>query len=68
MKNYRFWLMLFIVTVIGGLVFDSVAAFKPSMPPLREGNPEPARPTQADTPFSKIPIAPTFAERQQIGY
>jgi len=66
MKNYRFWLMLFIVTVIGGLVFDSVAAFKPSMPPLREGNPEPARPTQADTPLSKIPIAPTFAERQQI--
>jgi len=66
MKNYRFWLMLFIVTVIGGLVFDSVAAFKPSMPPLREGNPEPARPTQADTPFSKIPIAPTFAERQQM--
>jgi len=57
---------LLVVVLIGGVIFDSVAAVKPSMPPLREGNPEPAQPTLADTPFSKIPIARTFADRRQM--
>ena len=66
MKRYRFWILLFVVIFVGGVVFDSVAAVKPSMPPLREGDPEPARPSQADTPFSKTPVAPTFAERRHL--
>ncbi len=66
MKRYRFWIVLLVVVLIGGVIFDSVAAVKPSMPPLREGNPEPAQPTLADTPFSKIPIARTFADRRQM--
>ena len=66
MKKYRFWIVLLVVLIISGLIFDLVAAVKPSMPPLREGDPEPARPTETDTPFSKTPIAPTFAERRQM--
>ena len=66
MKKYRFWFVLLGVLVIGGIVFDQVAAVKPAMPPLREGNPEPARPTPDDEPFSKTPIAQTFKERQQM--
>ena len=66
MKRYRFWILLLVVILAGGVVLDSVAAIKPSTPPLREGDPEPARPTQADTPFSKFPIAPTFAGRRQL--
>jgi len=66
MKRYRFWVVLLVVLVIGGIVFDQVAVVKPAMPPKREGDPEPARPTTYDEPFSKTPIAPTFAERRQI--
>ena len=66
MKKYRFWFVLLGVLVIGGIVFDQVAAVKPAMPLLREGNPEPARPTPDDEPFSKTPIAQTFKERQQM--
>ena len=68
MKKYRGWIIFLVVILLGGIVFDSVAAVKPAMPPLREGDPEPARPTEADTPFSKTPIAPTFAERRQMYY
>jgi len=68
MKKYRFWIILLVIVFVGGIVFDAVAAVKPAMPPLREGDPEPARPTEADTPFSKTPIAPTFAERRQMYY
>ena len=63
MKN---WLIVIVMLIILGIVFDSVAAVKPSMPPLREGDPEPVRPTDADTPFSKTPIAPTFDQRRQM--
>ena len=66
-KNYRsisFLAFLF----IGAILFDLFAAVRPEMPPLREGDPEPARPTAADTPFSKTPIAATFAERRQLYY
>ena len=68
MKKYRNWIIFLVVILIGGIVFDSAFAVKPAMPPLREGDPEPARPTEADTPFSKTPIAPTFAERRQMYY
>ncbi len=68
MKKYLFWIIILISVITGGIVFDSVAAVKPSMPPLREGDPEPARPTDADMPFSKTPIAPTFIERRQMYY
>ena len=66
MKRHRFWIAFLVVILTGSFVFDSVAAVKPSMPPLREGNPEPAQPTLSDTPFSKIPIARTFADRRQM--
>ena len=66
MKRYRFWIVLLVVILVGGVVFDSVAAVKPSMPPLREGDPEPAHPMASDITFSKTPIAPTFAERRQM--
>jgi len=68
MKKYLGWIIFLVVVLIGGIVFDSVAAVKPSMPPLREGDPEPARPTSNNEPFSQTPIAPTFAERQQMYY
>jgi len=68
MKKYRGWIIFLVVILLGGIVFDQVAAVKPAMPPLREGDPEPARPTKADMPFSKTPIAPTFAERRQMYY
>jgi len=66
MRRYGFWIVLLLIIVVGGIFFDSVATVKPSMPPLREGDPEPARPTEADAPFSQTPIAPTFAERRQM--
>ena len=66
MKRYRFWIVLLIVILVGGIVFDSIAAVKPAMPPIREGEPEPARPTASDEPFHETPIAPTFAERRQM--
>ena len=68
MKKYLFWIIILISIIAGGIVFDSVAAVKPSMPPLRDGDPEPARPTDADMSFSKTPIAPTFIERRQMYY
>jgi hypothetical protein len=66
MKKYRTWVVLLVLVIAGGIVFDSIAAVKPSMPPLREGDPEPSRPTASETTFSKLPIAPTFAERRQM--
>jgi hypothetical protein len=66
MKKYRFWIISLILLLIGGIVFDQVAAVKPTMPPLREGDPEPPRPTADDEPFSKTPIAANLAERRQM--
>jgi len=66
MKNYRIWIVLFVFLVVGGIVFDSMAAVKPAMPPVREGDPDPARPTSADEPFARNPIAATFEERRQM--
>ena len=66
MKRYKFWIVFLVVVLIGSVVFDMVAAVKPAMPPSREGDPEPARPTANDGPFHETPIAPTFAERQQM--
>lgn len=66
MKSYRFWVVLLVILVIGGIVFDQITAVKPAMPPPREGEPEPTRPIARDELFSKTPIAPTFAERRQM--
>jgi hypothetical protein len=68
MKKHRRVLILLAVILVGAILFDLFAAVRPEMPPLREGDPEPARPTAADTPFSRTPIAPTFAERRQLYY
>lgn len=58
---------MLVVLVVGGLVFDSMAAVKPAIP-LREGESESVRPSAEDEPFSRTPIAPTFAERRQMYY
>ncbi len=68
LKKYRgLWIPL-LVLVIGVIVFDVVASVKPGMPPLREGDPEPARPRPDDEPFHQKPIAVTFEERRQLYY
>jgi hypothetical protein len=36
------------------------------MPPLREGDLDPARPTIDDEPFYRTRSAPTYAERRQM--
>jgi hypothetical protein len=66
MKKYRFWIVLLVLLLIGGVIFDSMAAVKPAMPPAREGDPDPVRPNADDEPFHRTPIAPTYAERQQM--
>jgi hypothetical protein len=66
MKKFRFWVILLALLVIAASVFDAVAAVRPAMPPERQGDPEPARPTTDDEPFYTTPIAATFAERQQL--
>lgn len=60
------WLIVFVMLLIVAIVFDAVAAVRPSVPPRREGEPEPKRPTAGDEPFSKTPIAPTFDERRAL--
>ena len=66
MKRYRGCIIVIVLLIIGAIVFDSLAAVKPGMPPLREGDPEPQRPTADDEPFNQTPIAAIFAERRQL--
>lgn len=54
------------VLLIGGILLDQVTATRSSLPPVREGQPQPARPQPGDPTFSKTPIAPTYAERRQM--
>jgi len=68
MRKHRRFLFFLAVILVGAILFDLFVAVRPEMPPLREGDPEPARPTAADTPFNKMPIAPTFSERRQLYY
>jgi len=68
MKKFWVWIILLLILLIGAIVFDMLAAVKPEMPPLREGDAQPNRPAQGDEPFHKSPIAPTFAERRQLYY
>ena len=66
MKPNLYWLLIPALLIVVALVFDSLAAVRPAMPPAREGEPEPRRPAAEDEPFHIAPIAPTFAERQQM--
>jgi hypothetical protein len=52
--------------VVGALVFDLVFAVKPAGPPLREGEPSPARPQPGDDPFLVEPLADTFDARRAL--
>ena len=55
MKKYRGWIIFLVVILLGGIVFDSVAAVKPAMPPLREGDLSlPAQPKRI-RPLAKHP-------------
>ncbi|PKO16091.1 MAG: hypothetical protein CVU39_08665 [Chloroflexi bacterium HGW-Chloroflexi-10] len=66
MKKKRGWIIVVVVLLIAGVVFDQMAAVKPQLPSLREGDPDPKRPAEGDVPFAQEPIAATFAERRQI--
>ena len=68
MKRLPVILLIIILLVGAGFVFDRLAAIKPAMPPLREGEPEPARPLPEDEPFHTTPLALTFEERRQLYY
>ena len=68
MKKYRKWIIVLVVVLAAGLLFDTLAAVRPAMPPQREGDVQPTRPTAEDVPFSREPIAATFEERRQLYY
>jgi hypothetical protein len=68
MKEYWYWIALLVILVLGGILFDSLAAVKPDLPPLREGEGESIRQTADESTFSKVPIATTFIERRQMYY
>ncbi len=65
-KRNLIWLVIVLVIVLGGVGFDRMAAVKPLFPPERKGDLSPARPVEGDVAFSRVPLAATFAERQQM--
>ena len=62
------WIIIAVLLVIGGIIFDLKAAVRPAMPEEREGDPDPIRPTADDPPYHFTPMAPTLEERRQMYY
>ena len=65
-KRNLIWLVVVVLILLGVFGFDRMAAVKPAMPPERKGDPNPTRPLAEDLPFSRVPLAPTYAERRQL--
>jgi hypothetical protein len=53
-----------LLVVAGAFVFDQLFAVRAVLPPVRSGDPVPARPAPGDAPFHHTPFAPTWDARR----
>jgi hypothetical protein len=53
-----------VIVIVGVVLFDYSFAVKPEWPPVREGEPIPARPLPADPVFRRSPLALSFEGRR----
>jgi hypothetical protein len=63
-NKIRILLIVVVILVIGGVIFDRAFAVRPAWPEAREGEPVPTRPIPGEPQFQRTPFAPTFEERR----